>query len=81
MDTDMYSDLSRLQEALKSSPFRVPALVALESLSPLRGLASGFLPILEPMWNVLGPDSYMTAKELLSSEKVYGEFMSALERD
>ena len=80
MDTNIYSDLSKLQEQLKNSAFRVPALVALESLSPLRGLASGVLPILEPMWNLLGPDSYMTAKELLSSEEVYGEFMSALEK-
>ena len=80
MDTKRCCDLSRLQAQLKSSPFRVPALVALESLSPLRGLASGFLPILEPMWKMLGPDSYITAKELLSSEEVYGEFMSALER-
>ena len=80
MDTNIYNDLSRLQEQLKNSSFRVPALVALESLSPLRGLASGCLPILEPMWNMLSPDSYMTAKELLSSEEVYEEFMSTLER-
>ena len=80
MDIDIYSDLTRVQEQIQSSAFRVPALVALESLSPLRGLASGSLPILEPVWRMLSPNSYLLAKELFSSEEVYQDFMSALER-